>query len=72
MKLPRQLELGGEMLGERLDADRLGRVVPGVKHVQTQFLRQCEGPVRPLARHERINTLRRRLPEFAAGASGEN
>jgi len=42
---PGEGELAGEMRGERLHAERLGGVMPSVKHVQAEFLREGVGPM---------------------------
>src|SRR5687768_1193521 len=53
-KHPGQVELRGDVLGERLHADRLGRVMARKKDVPTELLGVEERPVLAFARDIRV------------------
>ena len=45
------------MLGQRLDAERLRRVMAPVKHIQAEILSHPIGPMRPFAGDKRVHPL---------------
>src|SRR6267143_597859 len=49
------------MLGQRRDADRFGRVMASIEHVQPQLFRIEKGPVLPFAGHVGVEAGRGRL-----------
>ena len=53
------------MRRQYLNAKSLGRVMPAVENVQTQFLRHGTDPMLPFARDERVHLFVRQLLQIA-------
>src|SRR5437879_1065359 len=69
---PGQAELRAQVLRQRLDAERLSRVVPGVEHVQSQLLGVEEGVVRAFAGDVGVESRRLGLGDQRARSPGDD
>src|SRR2546425_7938807 len=69
---PGKAELRAQVLRQRLDAECLSRVVPGVEHVQPQLLGVEEGVVRALAGDVGVESRRPSLNDQRARSPGDD
>src|SRR5207244_9421620 len=69
---PGESELRAQVFRQRLDPDRLRRVVPGIEDVHAQFFGIEERMVRPFARDVGVESRRSRLADHRNGPSGAN
>ena len=68
-KDPGQLEGASYAIGERFHPTRLGRVMPGVNQIDSQFLGQSERVMRPFTGDERVHSFGFCLRQLRSGAS---
>src|SRR2546423_6881849 len=71
-KHPGQVELFRDMIGERLDAHGLCRVMAGIKDIDAQLFCVEEGPVLPFSGHECVEPCRHGLWNQGASRSRDD
>src|SRR6266704_453451 len=71
-KFPRQFEFLGKPGSECLHAKCLGRVVPAVKNVHSQFFCQRKGPMRSFTSDKGIDAFRRGCLQIATRTAGDD
>jgi hypothetical protein len=69
---PGYAKAAGKVRSQSFHAEGFGRVMAGVKDIDSQFFRQSVSPMRPFSGDERIHALSARPGEIGSGAAGHN
>src|SRR5262245_37999258 len=68
-EFPPKLELLSDVSSEGFHSERLGRVVTGINHVETEFFCRGVTPMRSFARDESVHATAGNFGHLAAGAT---